>query len=131
MEVIIEGCSVIVPPVDNRHIICNQRMVAKNASLKIIFGEAGDLMAKKGELHLAQEKMMNGNGASMNTQMNDIKLILRECGCDQEFNSKRKNKKGSSKRSSREYIVPHEFIKQQRAYYIAIDESKLKIKEVE
>ncbi|GKE18777.1 hypothetical protein Tco_1426354, partial [Tanacetum coccineum] len=33
-----------------------------------------------------------------------------------------KNKKCSLKGSSREYVVPHEFIRQQRAYYKEIDE---------
>ncbi|GKC50861.1 hypothetical protein Tco_1073606 [Tanacetum coccineum] len=42
-----------------------------------------------------------------------------------------KNKKCSSKGSSREYVVPHEFIRQLRAYYKEIDEYELEVEEVE
>ena len=41
------------------------------------------------------------------------------------------NKKCSSKGSPREYVVPHEFIRQQRAYYKEIDEYELEVEEVE
>ena len=41
------------------------------------------------------------------------------------------NKKCSSKGSPREYVVPHEFIRQQIAYYKEIDEYELEVEEVE
>lgn len=41
------------------------------------------------------------------------------------------NEKCSSKGNSREYVVPHEFIRRQIAYYKEIDEYELEVEEVE